>query len=347
MDSRVTPLRLGLALGLTFLFRSALALGLTLLAGCRHTYQKQVEPSDEQQLELYTTTATYLYEDDDLERAQEQAVKALEIEPDHLAMRRMIGWIRLRLSTNEDLIIADRFFRDLREDGDESEATELGLAITCERLGKAYDDVARALEKGEREPLEGKDREEEARELAAKARKLWKEGIGLLEESLASGEGSTNAMNALQRLYALSGRYEESLAWSARLLERSSAELASWRQMLTASDLTDREDELFRSNEKAAIQLQTDTHLFAAAVLNRTGRIEEAIAHLDLVVVENPGLPQAYSLRAQLEARAGRYPDALRDIDRYLALSDLPFESPEVRRAFELRSECEAKLATR
>lgn len=337
MESIASPLRR----------TSALALGLLFLASCRHTYQKTVEASEDQQLELYTTTATYLYEDDELERAQEQAVKALEIDPEHRAMRRMIGWIRLRLGTNEDLIIAERFFRDLLEDDDENEATELGLAITCERLGKAYDDVARALEKGEREPLEGKDREKEAKELAAKARKLWKEAIALLEESLESGEGSTNAMNALQRLYALSGRYEESLAWSARLLERSSAELASWRQMLEAKDLTEREDELFRSNERAAIQLQTDTHLFAAAVLQRMGRVEEAIEHLDLVVVESPNLPQAYSLRAQLEARAGRYSDALRDIDRYLALSDQPFEAPEVRRAFALRSECEAKLATR
>ena len=48
---------------------------------------------EEQQLELYVTTATYLYEDDSLDRALEQAVKALEIEPDHIPMRRMVGWI--------------------------------------------------------------------------------------------------------------------------------------------------------------------------------------------------------------------------------------------------------------
>jgi tetratricopeptide (TPR) repeat protein len=207
--------------------------------------------------------------------------------------------------------------------------------------------VSRALASGEREPSAGKQPEKEVQELAKKARTLWEEGIALLERSLESGEGSTNAMNALQRLYALMGRYEESLAWSERLLERSSAELEAWRRMLTDRDLSGREEELFRSNAKAAVDLQIDTHLFVAAILQRLERVEDAIAHLDQVVVESPDLPQAYSLRAQLEVRAGRFPEAIRDIDRYLALSDQPFEHPEVRRAFELRTECEKQLAAR
>ena len=118
-----------------------------------HTYQKEIEPSKEQKLELYTTTATYLYEDGDLDRAQEQAVKALEVEPEDRAMRRMIGWIRLRKNGNEDLILAERFFRDLMRDGDDNENTVLGLAITCERMGKAYDDVSRALTAGDRKSV--------------------------------------------------------------------------------------------------------------------------------------------------------------------------------------------------
>ena len=37
--------------------------GLALASLPAHTYQKHVEPTKEQKLELYTTTATYLYED--------------------------------------------------------------------------------------------------------------------------------------------------------------------------------------------------------------------------------------------------------------------------------------------
>jgi tetratricopeptide (TPR) repeat protein len=309
--------------------------------GCKHTYQKEIEPSKEQKLELYMTTATYLYEDGDLDRAQQQAVKALAVEPENRAMRRMIGWIRLRKSGNEDLILAERFFRDLIREGDENENTALGLAITCERLGKAYDDVSRALLAGEREPESGRDREASAREVAAKAQRYWQESIRLCDGILAAGEGNTNAMNALQRVHALTGDYEQSLGWSARLLERTTAELESWRRMLQEKELTEREETLFRDNERAALDLQTDTHVFAATLLFRLQRYDEALAHLDAVVDSSPTLAQAYSLRGQLRARVGQYEGAVEDLDRYLALSESPYEHPDVQRAFELRAEAQ------
>src|SRR6185436_4048328 len=165
---------------------------------------------------------------------------------------------------NGDLILAERFFRDLIDDGDENDNTTLGLAISCERLGKAYDDVARALLADEREPAAGEDREKSAQELSTKARNYWKESIQLCEGLLTSGEGNTNAMNALQRVYALAGDYERSLEWSQRLLERTQAELLSWRRMLQEKDLKASEESLFRKNERAALDLETDTHIFAA-----------------------------------------------------------------------------------
>jgi tetratricopeptide (TPR) repeat protein len=325
-------------------FLAAFVLLPLVLNACRHTYEETVEASPEQKLELYTTTATYLYEDGDLERAQEQAVKALQVDPEHRAMRRMIGWIRLRKNGNEDLILAERFFRDLAREGDENENTLLGLALACERLGKAYDDVARALQAGTREPSSPRGREGEARELSEKARRYWDESIRLCDRILAAGEGNTNAMNALQRVYALNGNYETSLAWSARLLERTAAELASWRRMLEEKDLTEREEVLFRKNERAALDLSTDTHVFAATVLFRLQRYEAALAHLDEVVAGAPELAQGYSLRGQMRARVGQYEGALADLDRYLALSDAPYEHPDVQQAFQLRAEAQRHL---
>ncbi|MSR62685.1 MAG: tetratricopeptide repeat protein [Planctomycetes bacterium] len=309
--------------------------------GCKHTYEQHVEPTDEQKLELYTTTATYLYEDGELERAQEQAVKALEVDPENHVMRRMIGWIRLRRNGNEDLILAERFFRDLIKDGDENDNTLLGLALACERLGKAYDDVARALESEKREPTKGKTRAGEMRELDQKARRYWDESIATCNKILAGGEGNTNAMNTLQRVYALSGNYAESLAWSARILERTTEELASWRRMLEEKSLTDSEETVFRKNEHASLALETDTHVFAATLLFRLQRYDEALVHLDAVVASTPELAQAYSIRGQLRARVGQYEAAIQDLDRYLALSDAPYENADVQKAFELRAEAQ------
>lgn len=320
---------------------------LVLAVGCKHTYEKRVEPTKEQKIELYSTTATYLYEDGSLDRAQDQAVKVLEIEPGHKAMRRMIGWIRLRKDTNADLIVAERFFRDLIKDGDKNENTVLGLAIACERLGKAYDDVARAITAGERKPDNGREPEVAVRDLNEKARRYWNESIRLCDSLLENGEGNTNAMNALQRIHALAGNYEKSLEWSGRLLERTNEELVSWRRMLREEDLTDSEEELFRKNERRAVDLQTETHIFAATLLFRQQRYEEALAHLDALVVNEPELAQAYSMRGQLRARVGQYAGAVQDLDRYLALSEEPYEHPNVKRAFELRAEAQKHLASR
>lgn len=313
-------------------------------ASCKHTYQKTIEPTKEQRYELYSTTATYLYEDGDLDKAQEQAVKALEADPKDRTMRRMIGWIRLRKSGNDDLILAERFFRDLLREGDDNENTRLGLAITCERLGKAYDEVSRALASGEREVESGADRARSARDLAAKARAYWQESIRLCDALLEGGEGNTNAMNTLQRVHALAGDYAVSLEWSARLLTRTEEELVTWRRLLREQDLTASEERLYRKNERAASDLQNDTHLFAATVLFRLQRYEEAVGHLDAVVSSAPDLPQAYSLRGQMRARAGEYEGAIADLDRYLALSNAPFEHPEVQQAFALRADAEKQL---
>jgi len=327
---------------------ASVLLALPFLGSCFlsiHSFQKKEGPSDEQLLELYTTTATYLYEDDSLIRAQDQAVKALEIEPDHKAMRRMIGWIRLRMGSNADLLVAEDFFRTLRSEGDENHATTLGLATTVERLGVAYDEASREFASGEREPEDGEDAQVEAGELANRARDLWTESVELYEETLTNGEGSTNAMNGLQRIHALIGNYEESLSWSEKLLERSIAEREAWQRMLTHAELTEEEDRLFRENTRIAVRLQIDTHVFASTLLYRLERYDEALEHLDRVIEGVPLLPQAYSQRAQIYIAQGNFEAAIPDLDQFLRLSDEPFEHPDVRKAFDLRAECEQQLA--
>jgi len=323
---------------------AALALGLALLAGCRGVYEKHQEIDEDRQLEIYVTTATYLYEDGSLLRAQDQAVKALEIDPKNRPMRRMIGWIRLRQGKNEDVIIAEQFFRMLVREGDASTATLLGLATATERLGFAYDAASKAYASGERESEDSRSAEDHARELARRARDLWNESLELFERTLSDGEGSTSAMNGLQRVHALLGQYDESLSWSDALLERSSAELETWSRMLTGAELTDSEERMFKTNAESAIRLQVDTHLFAATILALLERWDDAVAHLDAAIGLQPDVAEMYSRRAQLRAHAGRCQQAIEDVDAFLRMSDKPFDHPDVQRAFDLRKECEAEL---
>ncbi|MAB80637.1 MAG: hypothetical protein CMJ89_14900 [Planctomycetes bacterium] len=326
-------------------FLTALAF-LPLGASCFHTLESRREPSREQKLDLYTTTATYLYEDGDLERAQQQAVKALEIDPDHRTMRRMIGWIRLRLGSNEDVIYAEDFFNRLIEDGDDSPATVLGLAIAYERLGNAYDVLGRAIEADRHMPEKGVEVEDSAADKRATAERYWNKAIVLLEGLLRNGEGNTDAMNALQRVYAALERFDESLAWSEKLLERSEAELETWQRMLTSEHLTDEEEEFFRNNQESAHRLRTQTHLFAATLLFKHRRHRDALLHLDAVVAGSPNLPEAYSIRGQLLFRLGEFQRAMDDLDRFLSLSEASNEHPDILRAFDMRNRCEQELAS-
>jgi len=315
------------------------------LAACVGGPPEAPEPSDDQQYELYSTTATFLYEDDELLRAQEQAVKALDVRPDDRPMRRMIGWIRLRLGSPADVIVAEQMFRELCDEGDENGASVLGLATALERLGVGFDRASRDFASGERATEAGTSPERRAAELAERARDHWQESLELYGRTIQDGEGSTSAMNGMQRVEALLGNYDASLEWSRLLLERSQGELDAWRNMLQAEDLTEEEERLFRDSVRAAVKLQLETHLFAAAVLYDLGRFSDAALHLDAAIEVSPDEARHYARRAQVRNRIGDYAGAIEDIDRFLRLSTDPFEHPDVRRAFDLRGRWEEALA--
>ncbi len=317
----------------------------TFLVACGSPRVKK-EMTDDEKIELYKTTATYLYEDESFLRAQDQAVKVLEIDPSDREMRRMIGLIRLRLGTHEDVLIALDFFRALQAEGDDHEASVLGLAMTTERLGTAYHAAALSYSEGTRTPMDVADPAAKAAELEETSREYLVESLELYESALVNGEGSTRTKNGLQRVNALLGHHAESLRWSAQVLEAADLEYATWRRMLEGGDLTEDEEELFRTNEAAAQRLIAETHLFAASVSNDLGQHHEAVLHLDEVEKIDPARTETFSLRAQLHAKLGDYDLAIRDLDQFLRLADhLPFEHPDIRRAFDLRSDCEDRLA--
>ncbi|MFT5289201.1 MAG: tetratricopeptide (TPR) repeat protein [Planctomycetota bacterium] len=323
-----------------------LSMGCVLFAsgGCLGK-DKTPELTDKEKVELYSETASFLYEDSSFVRAQDQAVKVLEVDPENLAMRRMIGWIRLRSGAPRDLDIAEDFFRRLVRDGDDHAATVQGLATVCERLGLGYEETARSYETGAREIEEGDDREALVEDTHTMALKYWHEAETLYQSTLTEGEGSTRSKNGLQRVYAYLGKYDESLEMVSQVLEEAGLELANWRRMLTNSNIGEKDEVLFRTNEKAAIQLLHNTHLFAADLLYQQNRYADALSNVESALLLDSTDAELYSLRAQLRSKTGDYAGAIEDIDIYLRRSDTPLDHPDVRRAFDIRANCEASLA--
>jgi tetratricopeptide (TPR) repeat protein len=303
----------------------------------------EIKFDEEKQLELYMTTATYLYQDDSLVRAQDQAVKALQIDPENRPMRRMIGWIRLRMGSTNDLITAEQFFRKLLAEGDDDTPVLLGLATAQERLGVAHDQAAKAIRSGERYS-ERSDPAEHADELQAQAAKLWEESYENYQRVVQGATQRDKAMNGLQRVAALRRDYEESLRWGQSLLQLCSTDIEFWRNALESQDLSQTKEQVFRESIDAAIELQVDTLLLSTSMLHRLGRTGDALASLALAAELAPSRPALYSQRAQLHAEVGRFAEAIEDVETFLRLSKQPFEDPNVRRAFELRTHCEEEL---
>lgn len=315
------------------------------LGGLPNSKEDVQEMSEEKRIELFASTANYHYEDDELDRAQNQAVKVLELDPWHKPMRRMVGWIRLRKGSNADLLVAKDFFESLRREGDDNQSTTLGMATTLERLGVAYDQAAKRVARGEQQPDDGLPQNQSAEKLSKRSRDLWQESIQVYNECMVEGEGPITAINGLQRVYALLGDYETSLSYSAKLLDASKEECKWYRDRLTRGELTNAEEILYRENERIAEDLQTQTHLFAASLLHDLKRDREAMEHLDEVIETFPDMAAAYSRRAQLAASLGDYAKAIEDLDSYLGLSTQKATHPDVIQAFDLRTEYGLKLA--
>lgn len=316
---------------------------LALIASC--VSSKPKEESKEVRLQSYMETATFLYEDGSLVRAQDQAVKALELDPENIPMRRLIGWVRLRAGKNEDLLIAEEFFRKLHEDGDATVGTLQGLAQTVERLGQVYDQASADFAAEKRAPSAGEDAAERARVLADRARTLWRESIALYEESLRDDAENLRSLNGLQRVHALVGEYEPSLGYARAVASRAEKDLESWRTVLQNRDLTEREEAAARENHDVSLALLVDTHLFVATLERKLGNDSAGIPHLDAVALLDPSRARTFGLRAQLKQRTGDFQGAIADIDQFLRLSEAPFEHPDVRKAFDLREACTQSLA--
>jgi Tfp pilus assembly protein PilF len=316
---------------------TARSLALLLLGLCACS-SSGAEPDPEQQLSMHREFALRYFDQGDLNRAEQQVDKGLEIESDDRQLLLMKAWIRQRRGTTQDIFVSERIFRDL-VDGEDYRA-ELGLAEALERKGVLFREASEAVASGERF-TEKLDPQERAGELLEDAREAWQESQRHYEKALELKPGEFQAFNGLQRVLALMGDDEGSLRWADRILEDSSAEMTFWRERLRRPDLTAAEEGRLRRLLDGSIKLQVETHLAAATLLVKNDREAEALEHLDQAALLAPGKAEIHSRRAQLLHKAGRNDEAAEAIQSYLRAADLPFEHPDVKRAYALLEACQ------
>ncbi len=301
------------------------------------------EPDPQKMLELYREQALGYYEAGALEQAEDQVRKGLDIDPDDDLLKLMLGWCRQRRGTRDDLLVAERVFRDLapREDY----RALLGLGECLERKGVLYTESAEKILSGKLE-TDSPDPVKRADELRGDALEFWTEALTHYRAVLESKPTESQAMAGMHRTFALMGRTEDSLEWAEKLLTQVEAEVQFWQTQLKRTDVRAAEEARLRSRMNNTRELTVGTHLSAASLLVKLGRKTEAASHLDRVVLLDPSKAAAYSRRGQILFELGRFEEASANLDDFLRLTELPFDHQDVQRAFQTKTECEKRLVT-
>lgn len=309
------------------------------LGGCNSN-----KPSGEQKdqlIELHKEMALGYYRMGELDRAEGQALKGLELAPKDDMLQLILAWTLQRKGSTQDVLRAEAIFKDLPQD---DYRAVLGWAQALERKGQAYDEAGAAILAGERE-TEAEDPEQRAAELTAQARTTWQEAVGKYERTLELHPEDRDALNGLQRVHALLEQYEASLARSEELVELIEAEVAFWEERLQAADLTASEEQRFLQLVIDGRELQLGSYLQQASVLRALGRRQEEIKRLTLAADIDPSRPDLYGRRAQAYMELEDFDAALRDIDEFLRLTPGDFDHPDTRMAHQLQTVCQERLA--
>jgi tetratricopeptide (TPR) repeat protein len=153
-------------------------------------------------------------------------------------------------------------------------------------------------------------------------------------------------LNGLQRTNALMGRYDEASKHSDRLIELAEAELeAIARTLSTPAGTPDAaRDERLRVRSRETRNLLVETRWLAYSIENSRQKPAAALAHLDRIIQLTPNNEIAYSRRAQVQFDLGNYQAAIDDALEFVRRSDKPLEDPDIRKAWQLRYDAEAKL---
>lgn len=308
------------------------------LSGCSSGPETKID--EKTQVELYRELALRWYQMDELDRAEDQVTKGLALVPDDEQFQLMLGWIRQRKGTRDDILVAERVFRKLMPSDDYR--VVLGLASSLERKGLFFWEAADRVESGEQA---APDPQHDAQTLRQTAEDIWRESLDRYHETLQLAPDNARAMSGLQRVYSQLGDYEKSLQWAARNREVVRGEIEFRRRQLHNADLGPREEETLRDNLKKDEDALIANNLHAVPMLRDLGRDDEALALLDEIARIDPERAEVYGLRAQIYHDRGMWVDAKKNVDQFLLLStDLGYDHPDVQRAYALRTECEREI---
>jgi len=304
------------------------------------------EISDEERerfLDIHVESAGAYLSMGDYGRAIDQALRGLELEPEHFRLRLYLARGLQKTGRTRDVLRAERVFRSMPRDEDYRVA--LGLGETVERRGLAQSEAAAGVRSGQRS-TESQNPAARADELEADAVAAWHEAIALYKEALALAPADSEVLNGLVRAHTLLGDHESALEWGDLVIQSTASDRIWWTKALKRPGMSPREEAACRRNIDQINRLETSIHLNSYTLLAASKSLDAALAHLESAATLDPSDSTIFSRRAELLVELGRHAEALSSIETFLSSTDATFDSKDVRRAFQLRAVCQDAIDT-
>ncbi len=291
--------------------------------------------------DVHRQNAEYWYDSGDLNRARQQAHRALAIDGNDRELLLLLGWIHLKRGTLEDVYEAEGYLDRVVGGGlfhRRWYKATLGLGLALRRQGDYLREAADRMEREEVRPASSKDPKAEIARLRRRAEEKYAQAVDLLEETVTLDPLDPHplALDNLQQLHALRGEAERSLACGARFVEQARASRQFWTRKLEEPDLSAEDERIARARLAENLVREVESRGLAANLLYKKGRYAEATAELDALLSLDPDRSQEYFNRARCRGELGETEGAVADLQEFLRRTSLSFDAPEVRRAYDL-----------
>ncbi|MEM8711656.1 MAG: tetratricopeptide repeat protein [Planctomycetota bacterium] len=301
--------------------------------------------TDKEKLGLFLENSFRYFDMGDLDRAQGQARKGLEIDPGNEHFLLIFGRCALLRGTAQDLQVALDTFS--RIDNQEDYRVQMSIGSALERKGMFYDEAAIGVRNGSRQ-TKSADRVARANELSAEARGYWQEAHDHFSRSLAIRSGTSEALNGLVRTSALLGNYSESISRSRELIDSIKASQRLVNNQLDETEISASDESRLFRDRISNRDLEVKTRLHVVNLLRSEERLSEAVDEINEVIALNPDLAQAHSQKAQLLFESGDFVKARASVTRYLEMEAPTSQvtDPDIMQAFDLRERCDRKIVS-
>lgn len=282
----------------------------------------------------YQESAQRFYTGGRFEQAIVQAQRMLTLDPGNEEAIAILAWSHLYLDQRDDIWKSEQYFQELGGgifSKTDRNAT-LGHGLALRRQG---DFLAVAAAQLEKEGHNDSAKAAEASKRAEQSKTRYAAAVEKLEKAYKLDPEATDALDALQQIYALQGAYEKSLGFGKKFVDAASQSRPFWEKQLMRTDISADEERLVRSKIETNRRREAGSRSLLASCYFKQQRYADALLELDSLLQIDSERTEEYFNRALCREKVGDLSGAIADMEAFLKKTPLGFESPQVRKAYD------------